>query len=218
MQCQTQAGALAGNAGCAQGHAGHPTHCKTWGLSWCVLKSSSFPSSPPQSLTAFSFQPIAINSHPLKCSHHGGTQVFNFFPEKCSTCDTLSSLCHCTGVPLSCLTHSLPVLHPWKPRLNSQHLASIRTLLPHSLFPPATPWVPSCPILCSAATGQSELGRSSWTTAGQGGRCCCPALPSPQRGFTLKSPAWRPGECKKAGRGNPHLYIHFQLLARVGDP
>lgn len=51
-----------------------PTHCKTWGPP--VVSSTAHHSHPQlPSLYCSVLQPMAINSHSLKCSHHGGTQL-----------------------------------------------------------------------------------------------------------------------------------------------
>lgn len=165
-----------------------PTSCKTWGVPGVSSKAHhSHPELFSLSI-AFCFQPIAINSHPLICkySHHGGTQLSTPFPRNAAPvtlCPLFATvqLCLCiVSYPLAASAASLETTAESTAPGIHQHRAATPPL------PPGTPLVPSCPSLCSAVAWESELGRSSWTTAGQGGRCCCPALPSPQSGFTLK--------------------------------
>lgn len=165
-----------------------PTSCKTWGVPGVSSKAHhSHPELFSLSI-AFCFQPIAINSHPLICkySHHGGTQLSTPFPRSAAPvtlCPLFATvqLCLCVvSYPLAASAASLETTAESTAPGIHQHRAATPPL------PPGTPLVPSCPSLCSAVAWESELGRSSWTTAGQGGRCCCPALPSPHSGFTLK--------------------------------
>lgn len=187
-----------------------PTHCRHGDLPLCPQQLIIPIPSCPVSI-ALCFKPTAINSHPLKCSHHGGTQRSASFLTSAAPvtlCPLFATvqLCLCivsftaSAASLETTAEStVPGIHQ---RCCAPSSHFFGTILPQSLLSRAK---------------EGELGRGSWTMAGQGdaaAQLCHPhgmALPS-------KSPAWRPGEGKKAGRGNPHPYIHFQLLARVGDP
>lgn len=166
------------------------------GTCCCALEGSSFPSRAAQPLPiAFRFQPTAINTHPLifKCSRHRGTQAaspFHLFPKKSCICDALSPLCHLTARAFA-LCHLIPARCQCRIPSNRSRIHSAwhpAASCCHSPFPPGTSWVPACPpISAREPAREGELGRSSRTVAGEGGRCCCPPLSSPQGGFSPKA-------------------------------
>jgi len=166
--------------------------------------------------TAFCFQPAAISTHPLifTHSHHGGTQAAstsNHFHKKSCACDARA--------PLSPLFPLLCTLsHPLAASAASLVPTAAPTVLGTHHRGPAYPlpahqrplWHLLAPTSARQPAQEGELGRSSWTTAGEGDRCRCRVPLSPQPGFSPKPPAWGLGERKKVRMGHPHLYIHLQ--------
>lgn len=67
--------------------------------------------------------------------------------------------------------------------------------------------------LVLSASAASMGGRSSQTMAQEGSqRCCTAPITAP------KPPAWTAGGHRVGRTGQPHLYIHVQMPARVQDP
>ena len=63
-----------------------------------------------------------------------------------------------------------------------QHRVATPPLLTRDFFGTSLP-----PVSARQPAREGELGRGSWTTAQEGGGCCCPALSSPRGGFSRKA-------------------------------
>lgn len=187
-----------------------PTHCRHGDLPLCPQQLIIPIPSCPVSI-ALCFQPTAINSHPLKCSHHGGTQRSASFLTSAAPvtlCPLFATvqLCLCivsftaSAASLETTAEStVPGIHQ---RCCAPSSHFFGTILPQSLLsrgPGGRAW-----------QGQLDHGRAR--------RCCCPALPSPQSGFTLKvtSLETRRGQ-EGRKRESPSLHP-FPIAGKGGRP